>query len=147
MYNSFNYRCLETSFKKEESFNRFINKLIEKTKEHHYENPLLTLDEIKIRIDSLPKALVDFLNVEEVRIFGSYAGNEQTVNSNYDFLVVTNDVNHDDDLTRSLLGKYFEENFGEHFDIVAIDINQKTLNPFEFVVLINSKEIKRFGVI
>lgn len=99
------------------------------------------------RIDSLPKALVDFLNIEEVRIFGSYARNEQTVNSDYDFLVVTNDVNHDDDLTRSLLGKYFEENFGEHFDIVAIDINQKTLNPFEFVVLLSSKEIKRFGVI
>lgn len=145
--NSSNYKFLETSFKKEESFNRFINKLIEKAKEHHYENPLLTLDEIKIRIDSLPKALVDFLNIEEVRIFGSYARNEQTVNSDYDFLVVTNDVNHDDDLTRSLLGKYFEENFGEHFDIVAIDINQKTLNPFEFVVLLNSKEIKRFGVI
>ncbi len=145
--NSSNYRCLETSFKKEESFNRFINKLIEKAKEHHYENPLLTLDEIKIRIDSLPKALVDFLNIEEVRIFGSYARNEQTVNSDYDFLAITNDVNHDDDLTRSLLGKYFEENFGEHFDIVAIDINQKTLNPFEFVVLLNSKEIKRFGVI
>lgn len=145
--NSSNYRCLETSFKKEESFNRFINKLIEKAKEHHYENPLLTLDKIKIRIDSLPKALVGFLNIEEVRIFGFYARNEQTVNSDYDFLAITNDVNHDDDLTRSLLGKYFEENFGEHFDIVAIDINQKTLNPFEFVVLLNSKEIKRFGVI
>lgn len=48
---------------------------------------------------------------------------------------------------RALLGKYFEENFGEHFDIVAIGINQKTLNPFEFVLLLDSKEIKRFEVI
>ena len=145
--NSSNYKFLENAFKKEESFNKFINKLIEKAKKHYYENPILTLDEIKTKIDLLPTSLVEFLNIEEVRIFGSYARNEQTVNSDYDFLVITNDINHDDDLTRALLGKYFEENFGEHFDIVAVDINQKTLNPFEFVVLLDSKEIKKFGVI
>lgn len=145
--NSSNYRCLETSLKKEESFNKFICKLVKKAKKHYYENPILTLEEIKSRVGLLPKSLVDFFNIVEVRIFGSYARNEQTINSDYDFLIITNNANNDNDLTRALLGKYFEENFGEHFDIVAIDINQKALNPFEFVVLLNSKEIKRFGVI
>ena len=121
--------------------NHLIN-LSKRLKKNYYENSILTFDEIKTKIDLLPKSLVEFLNIEEVRIFGSYARNEQTVNIDYDYLVITNDINHDDDLTRALLGKYFEENFGEHFDMVAIDINQKTLNPFEFVVLLDSKEIK-----
>ena len=41
-------------------------------------------------------------------MFISYARNQKTSQSDYDFLIVTSDVNYNNDLTRNLLGKFFE---------------------------------------
>jgi uncharacterized protein len=140
------YKYLLNSLNNKNSFNKYINNLIEAEKKY-FINKILTLDEIINKLDNFPKRLKEFLKIEQIRIFGSYARNEQTENSDYDFLIITNDKNYDNNLTRSLLENYFETLFGEHIDIIAIDINQKTINPFEIIILLQSKIIKKFGVI
>lgn len=95
----------------------------------------------------MPNELKKFLKIEEIRLFGSYANNTQSNESDFDFLVITNDKYYDNDLTKTLLYNFFEEKFGKHFDIVSLDINQKSLNTFEFMVLLKSVEVVKFGVI
>lgn len=145
--NSSNYKHLVISLSNVDSFNKFIERLIKDAKTHTFENPVLTIDENCKKLEDFPMNLKEFLKVEQIRMFGSYAKNAQTRNSDYDFLIITNDKNYDNELTRSLLGKCFEEKFGEHIDIVVLDINQGHLNSFELIILLQSKEIKKFGVI
>ena len=41
-------------------------------------------------------------------------------------------------LTRSLLGAQFETLFGEHFDIVVLDVNQGKFGLFDISIILNS---------
>ncbi len=141
------YDSLILSLQEKDELDRFIEKLIIKEQNNNYKNPILSIDEIKNRILLMPNELKKFLKIEEIRLFGSYANNTQSNESDFDFLVITNDKYYDNDLTKTLLYNFFEEKFGKHFDIVSLDINQKSLNTFEFMVLLKSVEVVKFGVI
>lgn len=124
-----------------------INDLIESTKNIIYTTAELTLEEIKSRLNNLSAELLCFLKVSEIRIFGSYANGTQNANSDFDFLIITDDKNHDNSLTRSLLGAQFEALFGEHFDIVALDVNQGRFDLFDVSIVLKSIKLKKYDII
>lgn len=129
------------------NFVGYINDLIKATNNIIYSTTILTLEEIDSRLNNLPNELLRFLKVSEIRIFGSYANGTQNHNSNLDFLVITDDKYHDNSLSRSLLGAQFEKLFGEHFDIVALDVNQGMFDLFEISIILKSVKLKKYDMI
>lgn len=144
--NSHYKQLVSTSFNYP-NFLSCVNDLIEATNNIIFLTTNLTLVEITSRLNNLPNDLLGFLKVSEIRIFGSYANGTQNHNSDFDFLVITDDKYHDNSLTRSLLGAQFEKLFGEHFDIVALDVNQGRFDLFEISIILKSVKLKRYDMI
>lgn len=139
----FHYKKLRKEDLSEDNFIKFISEIRKDNEKYYLKRTIYTNDQIYAKINTLDKDLLKFLKVIDIRIFGSYFNGIQNEYSDIDFLVVTNDKNCDLLLTSSLLGKSFTDLFGDHIDIHVLDPN-KTLNRFDFMILLNSKSVKKF---
>lgn len=147
IFPGFSFKKLKDSLSSTEEYLNVVLAIESANKKYFVEKKLFSNEEILTKVNSISKDALDFLNVEEIRIFGSYFKNTQNKYSDIDFLIVTNDKNFDNNLTKSLLGKQFTDLFGEYVDLHAIDINSTKLDQFDFVVLLNSKCIRKNGII
>ncbi|WP_338822931.1 nucleotidyltransferase domain-containing protein [Mycoplasmopsis felifaucium] len=125
-------------------FLKYINNLAEKSQKISVQNKLFNLSEIEELINKIPDTIIDFLDIKQIRIFGSYYKNNQNSYSDIDFLIITDSKNSDNNLTRDLISKCFTDIFGECIDIKAIDVN-RPFDEFERCILIDSKVLKTYG--
>lgn len=118
-----------------EEFEKFIENIRFQNKEYYAEKRLYELEEIKILTKEIDHNLLDFLKIRKIYLYGSYARGTNTIYSDLDFLLVTDNKYFDNDLTRSLSGTEFRRVFGKYLDISVVDIHEK-INRFDLSVLI-----------
>lgn len=107
------------------------------------ERKIYTLDEIKQMLSKIPENITDFLDVAQIRVFGSYHYGTENYYSDIDFLIITDSKTSDNNLSRDLISKSFTDVFGNDIDIVAIDVNSD-IDEFEKAILIESTVIKKY---
>lgn len=99
--------------------------------------------EIKQMLSKIPENITDFLDVAQIRVFGSYHYGTENYYSDIDFLIITDSKTSDNNLSRDLISKSFTDVFGNDIDIVAIDVNSD-IDEFERAILIESTVIKKY---
>lgn len=118
-----------------DEFEKFIDNVRFQNKEYYAEKKLYKLEEIRTLANEIDQKLLDFLMIRKIYLYGSYARETETIYSDLDFLLVTDNQSFDNNLTRSLLGTEFRRVFGKYLDISVIDVHEK-INRFDLSILI-----------
>lgn len=112
-----------------------INKLQQFLKNHNNEiskpKEQLSIDEIKNRLNTIDKNLLDFLCVKRIYLFGSLANGNSNDFSDIDLLILTDSKSSNDSTNNKLLYMDISSKLGYNINIVTHDLNK---NADKFIV-------------